>query len=35
MKLLRVGPVEHEKPAILDESGAIRDLSGHVTYFAG
>ena len=35
MKLLRVGPVGHEKPAILDESGAIRDLSGHVTYFAG
>ena len=35
MKLLRVGPVGHEKPAILDESGAIRDLSGHVTDFAG
>ena len=35
MKLLRVGPVGREKPAILDESGAIRDLSGHVTDFAG
>ena len=35
MKLLRIGPVGHEKPAILDESGAISDLSGHVTDFAG
>ena len=35
MKLLRIGPVGHEKPAILDESGAIRDLSGYVTDFAG
>ena len=35
MKLLRVGPVGQEKPAILDVDGAIRDLSGHVTDFAG
>lgn len=35
MKLLRVGPVGQEKPAILDEDGAIRDLSGLVTDFAG
>ena len=35
MKLLHVGPIGHEKPAIVDESGAIRDLSGHVTDFAG
>ena len=35
MKLLRVGPVGQEKPAILDDKGAIRDLSGHVSDFAG
>ena len=35
MKLLRVGRVGQEKPAILDVDGAIRDLSGHVTDFAG
>ena len=30
MKLLRYGPVGEEKPGILDASGAIRDLSGHI-----
>ena len=28
MKLLRYGPVGHEKPGILDASNAVRDLSG-------
>ena len=35
MKLLRIGPVGQEKPAILDDKGTIRDLSGHVSDFAG
>lgn len=30
MKLLRVGDAGQEKPAILDNEGVIRDLSGHV-----
>lgn len=30
MKLLRYGPAGHEKPGLLDESGTVRDLSGHV-----
>ena len=30
MKLLRVGPVGAERPAILDSDGAVRDLSAHV-----
>ncbi len=30
MKLLRYGPKGHEKPGILDDTGAIRDLSGLV-----
>ncbi|GFE83443.1 fumarylacetoacetate (FAA) hydrolase [Steroidobacter agaridevorans] len=30
MKLLRYGPVGGEKPGLLDASGALRDLSGHV-----
>jgi 2-keto-4-pentenoate hydratase/2-oxohepta-3-ene-1,7-dioic acid hydratase in catechol pathway len=30
MKLLRYGPVGQEKPGLLDQGGAIRDLSGHV-----
>lgn len=30
MKLLRVGPVGAERPALLDESGVLRDLSGVV-----
>lgn len=30
MKLIRVGPVGSEKPAILDEAGNIRDMSGMV-----
>jgi len=30
MKLLRYGPAGHEKPGLLDASGRIRDLSGHV-----
>ena len=30
MKLLRYGPRGHEKPGLLDDTGVIRDLSGHV-----
>jgi len=30
MKLLRYGPKGQEKPGVLDETGAIRDLSAHV-----
>lgn len=30
MKLLRYGAIGHEKPAMLDSNGAIRDLSGHL-----
>jgi 2,4-diketo-3-deoxy-L-fuconate hydrolase len=30
MKLLRYGPVGREKPGLLDSSGKIRDLSGHL-----
>jgi len=30
MKLLRFGPVGQEKPGLLDDSGVVRDLSGHV-----
>ena len=35
MKLLRYGPQGQEKPAILDAQGEVRDLSSHVTDFAG
>jgi len=35
MKLLRYGPQGQEKPAILDADGEVRDLSSHVTDFAG
>ncbi|MEC5214155.1 2,4-diketo-3-deoxy-L-fuconate hydrolase [Polaromonas sp. CG_9.5] len=31
MKLLRYGPVGHEKPAILDAQNAVRDLSGVIS----
>ncbi|MCB5179650.1 fumarylacetoacetate hydrolase family protein [Streptomyces antimicrobicus] len=31
MKLLRVGPVGAERPALLDQDGTLRDLSGLVT----
>ena len=31
MKLLRYGPAGAENPGLLDASGAIRDLSGHVS----
>lgn len=31
MKLLRVGPVGSERPALLDQDGTLRDLSGLVT----
>lgn len=31
MKLLRYGPAGQEKPGLLDSSGAIRDLSAHVS----
>ena len=33
MKLLRVGQIGNEKPAILDKSGKIRDLSQHLSDF--
>jgi len=35
MKLLRYGPLGHEKPGILDADGQIRDLSAHVEDFRG
>jgi len=35
MKLMRVGPRGAERPAILDETGAVRDLSEHVEDIAG
>jgi 5-carboxymethyl-2-hydroxymuconate isomerase len=35
MKLLRVGPKGTERPALLDPSGVIRDLGGHIDDIAG
>ena len=35
MKLMRVGELGQEKPAILDGNGKIRDLSGHVADIGG
>jgi 2-keto-4-pentenoate hydratase/2-oxohepta-3-ene-1,7-dioic acid hydratase in catechol pathway len=35
MKLLRYGPVGEEKPALLDDSGRIRDLSEHLNDLDG
>ncbi|MDZ7873764.1 MAG: fumarylacetoacetate hydrolase family protein [Rhizobium sp.] len=35
MKLMRVGPLGQEKPAILDKDGKVRDLSGHVEDIGG
>jgi 2-keto-4-pentenoate hydratase/2-oxohepta-3-ene-1,7-dioic acid hydratase in catechol pathway len=35
MKLCRVGPPGHERPALVDDAGAIRDLSGHVSDIDG
>ncbi|UQY33007.1 fumarylacetoacetate hydrolase family protein [Pseudomonas fulva] len=35
MKLLRFGPLGHEKPGILDDAGNIRDLSAHVRDLSG
>jgi len=35
MKLLRFGPAGQEKPGILDDNGAVRDLSGRVGDFSG
>lgn len=35
MKLLRYGPVGHEKPGCLDQDGRVRDLSEHVSDIAG
>ncbi|WP_330477773.1 fumarylacetoacetate hydrolase family protein [Streptomyces platensis] len=35
MKLLRVGPVGTERPAVLDDSGTLRDLSGLVSDIDG
>jgi 2,4-didehydro-3-deoxy-L-rhamnonate hydrolase len=30
MKLLRYGPIDHERSGLLDRDGRIRDLSSHV-----
>ncbi|MCR8723516.1 fumarylacetoacetate hydrolase family protein [Frigidibacter sp. ROC022] len=35
MKLLRFGPKGQELPGILDRAGKLRDLSGHLSDFAG
>jgi 2-keto-4-pentenoate hydratase/2-oxohepta-3-ene-1,7-dioic acid hydratase in catechol pathway len=35
MKLMRIGEAGHEKPAILDKTAKIRDLSSHVSDWAG
>lgn len=35
MKLLRYGPAGSEKPGLLDNDGAIRDLSGHIVDVTG
>jgi 2-keto-4-pentenoate hydratase/2-oxohepta-3-ene-1,7-dioic acid hydratase in catechol pathway len=35
MKLLRYGPVGHERPGVLDDDGRVRDLSGLVDDVAG
>ena len=35
MKLLRVGPLGQEKPAVLDKNGGFRDLSAHITDLSG
>ena len=35
MKLLRYGPIGHEKPGLLDASGQLRDLSAHVADITG
>ncbi|RID90406.1 FAA hydrolase family protein [Gemmobacter lutimaris] len=35
MKLMRVGPLGQEKPALLDAAGQMRDLSAHVADIAG
>ena len=35
MKLLRYGPAGQEKPGMLDDEGRVRDLSAHVSDFAG
>ncbi|MDG4648679.1 fumarylacetoacetate hydrolase family protein [Roseibacterium sp. SDUM158017] len=35
MKLLRVGPAGKERPALLDETGSIRDLSGVIGDLSG
>ncbi|RKE83601.1 fumarylacetoacetate hydrolase family protein [Rhizobium sp. AG855] len=35
MKLMRVGPLGQEKPAILDKDGKVRDLSAHVADIGG
>lgn len=35
MKFLRYGPLNEEKPGLLDENGQIRDLSGHLNDLSG
>ncbi len=35
MKLLRYGPLGHEKPGLLDTEGTLRDLSGEIDDVAG
>ncbi len=35
MKLMRVGPLGQEKPALLDKDGKVRDLSAHINDIGG
>lgn len=35
MKLMRIGQLGHEKPAVLDSNGVARDLSGHMKDIGG
>lgn len=35
MKLCRFGPVGQEQPGLIDENGAVRDLSGHIADVTG
>jgi 5-carboxymethyl-2-hydroxymuconate isomerase len=35
MKLVRYGTIGHERPGLIDKSGQLRDLSGHVQDFSG
>ena len=35
MKLVRYGEIGKEKPGLIDKSGQLRDLSGHIQDFVG